>query len=143
MKRMSILSVCLAGLLQAGLSMGADCAALPSESLLQVECEYVKKRLAASRTLPAQAIAGPESPQVVGTPSRPRSVEEAPPLRRQGAEPLMTIFLVSGSTIRVDRTWVRRDRLFYSSRGVGGSVALRDVSRVEDLMAKLRARDGR
>ncbi|MGE5850412.1 MAG: hypothetical protein ACM362_09820, partial [Candidatus Methylomirabilota bacterium] len=58
--------------------------------------------------------------------------------RRQGAEPLITIFLVSGSTIRVDRTWVRGDHLFYTSRGVGGSVALRDVSRVENLMVKLR-----
>jgi hypothetical protein len=123
--------------------MGADCAALPSDSLLQVECEYIKKRLAAPRALPAQVLAAPESPQVIGTRSRPRAVEEAPPLRRQGAEPLMTIFLVSGSTIRADRTWVRGDRLFYISRDVGGSVALNDVSRVEDLMAKLRTPDKR
>lgn len=69
---------------------------------------------------------------------RPPVAVEGPPLRRQGAEPLITIFLVSGSTIRVDRTWVRGDHLFYTSRGVGGSVALRDVSRVENLMVKLR-----
>jgi len=143
MKRMSILSVCIVGLLQAGLSMGADCAALPSDSLFRVECEYIKQRLAAPRALPAQVVAAPESPQVVGTRSRPRAVEEAPPFRKQGAEPLMTIFLVSGSTILVDRTWVRGDHLFYTSRGVGGSVALRDVSRLEDLMVKLRTRDGR
>ncbi len=138
MKRMSILSLCVVGLLQAGPSLGADCAALPSESLLQVECEYIKKSIAVPKVLPAQVIAAPESPRVVSTRSRPRAVEEAPLLRRQGDEPLITIFLVSGSTIRVDRTWVRGDHLFYTSRGVGGSVALRDVSRLEDLRAKLR-----
>lgn len=143
MKRMSILSVCLVGLLQAGLSMGADCAALPSDSLFQVECEYNKQRLAAPRALPAQVIAVPEPPQVAGTRPRPRAVEEAAPLRRQGAEPLITIFLVSGSTIRVDRTWVGGEHLFYTSRGVGGSVALRDVSRLEDLRVKLRTTPGR
>jgi hypothetical protein len=118
--------------------MGADCAALPSDSLLQVECEYIKHKIAASKALPAQIIVAPESPRVVSTRSRPRAVEEAPQLRRQGDEPLITIFLVSGSTIRADRTWVRGDHLLYTSRGVGGSVALRDVSRLEDLRAKLR-----
>jgi hypothetical protein len=122
--------------------MGADCGALPSDSLFQVECKYIKQRVAASKALPAQVIAAPESPPVVSTRPRPRAVE-APPLRRQGDEPLMTIFLLSGSTIRVDRTWVRGDRLFYISRDVGGSIALNDVSRVEDLMVKLRPAPGR
>ncbi len=143
MKRISVLSICLVGVLQAGVSLGVDCTAIPSNSLLQLECEYVKKRLAAPRALPAQIIAAPESPQVVGARARPRAVQDAPPVRRRGDEPLMTIFLVSGSTIRVDRTWARGDHLYYTSRGVGGSVALRDVNRVEDLMAKVRTRDGR
>jgi hypothetical protein len=123
--------------------MGADCAALPSDSLFQAECEYNKKRPPAPRALPAQINTAPGARPLVSTRPRPRAVAEAPPSRRQGAEPLMTIFLVSGSTIRADRTWVRGDRLFYISRDVGGSVALNDVSRVEDLMAKLRTPDKR
>lgn len=139
MKRMSVLSVCLVGLLWAGSSLGADCAALPSDSIVQVECEYVKKRLAAPRALPAQIIAVPDSPRVVGRRSRPRAAVDAPPFRKQGAEPPITIFLTSGSTILVDKTWVKGNQLVYTSRGVGGSVALIDVSRLEDLRTRLRA----
>lgn len=143
MKRISVLSICLVGALRAGVSLGADCAALPSDSLLQVECEYIKNRLAAPRALPAQVIALPESPQAVGTRYRPRAVEDAPPFRMQGSEPPITVFLTSGSTILVDKTSVRGDRLVYTSRGVGGSVALRDVNRLEDLRHKLRTDSGR
>jgi len=139
MKRMSVLTVCLVGLLRAGLSLGADCAALPSDSNVQVECEYVKKRLAAPRALPARVIAVPDSPQVVGRRSRPRAAEETVPFRRPGAEPLITIFLTSGSTILVDKTWVKGNHLVYTSRGVRGSVALIDVTRLEDLRTRLRA----
>jgi hypothetical protein len=144
MKRMSVLSVCLVGLLQAGPSLGADCAALPSDSVFQTECRYLKNRLAApSRPIPAQLIGGSESPQVQGTRYRPRGAAPATRFRKQGAEPPITIFLTSGSTILVDQTWVRRDRLFYTSRGVGGGVALRDVIRLEDIRLRLRPAPGR
>ena len=91
MKRISLLSICLVGVLQAGVSLGAD----------------------------------------------------TPPFRKQGAEPLITVFLTSGSTILVDKTWVKGDRLFYFSRGVRGSVPLMDVNRLEDLRDKLRTDSGR
>jgi len=141
MKRMSALSVCLAGLLQAGLSLGADCAALPSDSISRVECERSQNRLAAPRGLPAQVIGGPGSQQGGGGRYHPWA-QEAPPFRTQGADPLITVFLVSGSTIRVDKTWVKGDRLFYFSRGLRGSVPLMDVNRLEDMRTKIRSGHG-
>jgi hypothetical protein len=143
MKRISVLSLCLVAVLQAGVSLAVDCAALPSDSIFQVECEYNKKRLAASRELPAQVIAVPDSPKVAGTRPRPRAAVDAPPFRKQGAEPPITVFLVSGSTILVDMAWVKGDHLIYTSRGVGGSVALIDVNRLEDLRHKIRTEPGR
>jgi hypothetical protein len=64
------------------------------------------------------------------------------PNSKAGAEPLITVFLVSGSTIRVDKTWSKGDRLFYFSRGERGSVPLTEVNRLEDLRHKLRIGSG-
>ena len=141
MKRMSALSVCLAGLLQAGLSLGADCATLPSDSISRLECQRSQTRLEAPKGLPTQLVGRPGSQQGGGGRSHPWA-QEAPPFRTQGADPLITVFLVSGSTIRVDKTWVRGDRLFYFTRGVRGSVPLTDVNRLEDLRTKIRAGHG-
>ena len=141
MKRMGALSVFLMGLLWAGMGLGADCAALPSDSIFQMECERSQKGLATPKGLSAQLISAPASQQGQRARYRPWA-EDAPPIRKQGAEPLITVFLVSGSTIRVDKTWAKGDRLFYFSRGERGSVPLTEVNRLEDLRHKLRTGRG-
>jgi hypothetical protein len=143
MKRISVLSICLVGVLQASSSLGADCAAIPGDSPFRVECDRSQGNLTAPNRLPGQLIGGPGSQQGGGTRYHPWAAAEAPPFRKQGAEPLITVFLTSGSTIRVDKTWVKGDRLFYFSRGVRGSVPLMDVNRLEDLRHKHRTDSGR
>ena len=143
MKRISVLSVCLVGVLQAGVSVGAECAAISADSPFRTECERGQKALAARGKLPAQVIGGAGSQQEEVGRDRQWARGDAPPFRKQGAEPLITIYLTSGSTILVDKTWVRGDRLFYFSRGVRGSVPLMDVNRLEDLRHKLRTDSGR
>jgi len=143
MKRISALSICLVGVLRAGVSPGADCAATSADSPLRTECERSQKALTARGKVPAQVIGGPGSQQGQVGRDRPWAGGDAPPFRKQGAEPLITVYLTSGSTIRVDKTWVKGDRLFYFSRGVGGSVPLMDVNRLEDLRHKLRTDSGR
>ena len=143
MKRISVLSICLVGVLQAGVSLGADCAAIAADSPLRTECERSQKGLAAPGKLPAQVIGEPGSPQGEVGRGRPWARGDEPPFRKQGAEPLITVYLTSGSTILVDKTWVKGDRLFYFSRGVRGSVPLMDVNRLEDLRDKLRTDSGR
>jgi hypothetical protein len=102
-----------------------------------MECERNQNRLTATREAPAQLISASVPRQ--GEPGQYRPwAEDAPPFRKQGAEPLLTVFLWSGSTIRADKTWVKEDRLFYFSRGVKGSVPVLEVNRLEDLRDKLR-----
>ena len=143
MKRISALSICLVGVLRAGVSLGADCAATSADSPIRTECERSQKGLAARGKVPAQVIGGPGSQQGQVGRDRPWAGGDAPPFRKQGAEPLITVYLTSGSTIRVDKTWVKGDRLFYFSRGVGGSVPLMDVNRLEDLRHRFRTDSGR
>ena len=143
MKRISVLSICLVGVLQASSSLGADCAAISNDSLSRVECDRSQGNLTAPNRLPAQLIGGPGSQQGEAGRDRPWARGDTPPFRKQGAEPLITVFLTSGSTIRVDKTWVKGDRLFYFSRGVRGSVPLMDVNRLEDLRHKHRTDSGR
>ena len=141
MKPMGALSVCLMGLLWAGMSLGADCTALPSDSIFRLECERSRKGLETPKDLQAQLMSAPASQQGQQARHRPWA-EDAPPIRKPGAEPLITIFLVSGSTIRADKTWAKGDRLFYFSRGERGSVPLKEVNRLEDLRHKLRTGGG-
>lgn len=138
MKRVSALSVCFVGLLQVGLGLAEECAGLPGDSISRFECERGQKRPEPPKRLPAQVIGGSGPRQGDRAGYRPWPAEEAPPFRKQGAEPLITIFLTSGNTIRVDKTWVKGDRLIYFSRGFRGSVPLMDVNRLEDLRVKLR-----
>ncbi len=102
MKRISVLSVCLVGLLRAGLSLGADCAALPSDSIVQVECEYVKKRLAAPRALPARVIALPDSPQA-GAPAHGQRRMQC-----RSESPVPSHRLRSSSRVEARFSWIRR-----------------------------------
>jgi hypothetical protein len=143
MKRISVLSISLVAVLQAGASLAADCAAISADSLLRAECERSQKGLVARGELPVQVMGERGSQQAEAGRDHPWARVDTPPLRKQGAEPLITVFLTSGSTIRVDKTWVRGDRLFYFSRGVGGSVPLIAVNRLEDLRHKLRTDPGR
>lgn len=141
MKRMHIVSVCFLGLLGADLSSGADCAAFPQDSTSQMECERIQKRLTEPQGNPVQVIGEIRSHGSQGGGSRGAgrlAGAQAPTFREPGAEPLLTIVLASGSTIRADTTWVEGDRLFFFSRGVKGSVRLVHVNRVENLSDKLR-----
>jgi hypothetical protein len=143
MKWIGVLSICLVGVLQAGVGLAVDCAAISADPLLRTECERGQRGLTARGKLPAQAIGEPASQRGEVGRDHTWARVDTPPLRKQGAEPLITVFLTSGSTIRVDKTWVMGGRLFYFSRGVGGSVPLTDVNRLEDLRHKIRLEPGR
>lgn len=133
MKLALFILVVFGGLLWIESSIGADCSALPEDSISRAECERQQRNLGEGQQDRSYDFTGPTS-QVGGDRLSNLFVNDpSPPARRPGAEPLVTIILRSRSTTRVDKTWVKGDRLFYWSRGVRGSFRLADVERVEDL----------
>ena len=134
MNMMLFFWILLAGLVWTGSSNGADCTALPQNSIARIECERVQTKAAGKDPDRTFNLSNPPAAKDAGGKLSGMFVNDAsPPVRFKGAEPAVTIFLRSGSTTRVDKTWVEGDRLWYWSRGVKGSFLLVDVDRVEDL----------
>jgi hypothetical protein len=82
MKAMGALSVCLMGLLWAGMSLGADCTALPSDSTFRLECERSRKGAETPEGLQTQLMSAPAAQQGQQARHRPWA-EDAPPIRKR------------------------------------------------------------
>jgi hypothetical protein len=124
--------ICI-GLLWTESSIGADCTAIPEDSISRAECERQQQKLGDKQQDRSYDFTGPTAQKGGDRLTNLFLNDSSPPARKRGAEPLVTIILRSRSTTRVDKTWVEGDRLFYWSRGVRGSYRLADVERVEDL----------